>query len=114
MVTTARQEKVPVKLIAPKEGAQGWCTSLCVLKSAANNPAVYEFLDWMVSESYQRKLSEIKGYPSVNKSLMMDYPQALRDDLTLGDPNLLTSMVWWKQAADVQRINNMWNEVKAS
>jgi hypothetical protein len=35
----------------------------------------------------------IKGYPTVNKPLMMEYPQALRDDLTLGDPNLLTSMV---------------------
>jgi spermidine/putrescine transport system substrate-binding protein len=114
MVTAARQEKVPVKLVAPKEGAQGWCTSACVLKSAANNPAVYEFLDWMASDSYQRKLSEIKGYPSVNKPLMAEYPQALRDDLMLGDPNLLTSMVWWKQTADTQRINNMWNEVKAS
>lgn len=114
MLAPAREEKIPVKLVPPKEGAQGWCTGLCVLKSAPKNDAIYEFLDWMMSESYQRKLAEIKGYPSVNKALMEELPAALRSDLTLGDPNLLKSMVWWKQTTETQRINNLWNEIKAS
>lgn len=113
MLGPARDEKVQVKLIAPKEGAQGWCASMCFVKSSTNTEAVYAFLEWMISE-YQIGLSKIKSYPSVNKPFMMELPEGLRNDLTLGDPNLLTSMVWWKQASDVQRINNLWNEVKAS
>jgi len=114
MLGPARQEKVPIKMLAPKEGAQGWCASMCFVKSSGNADAVYKFLDWMISEKYQDGLSRIKNYPSVNKSMMMELPTELRNDLTLGDPNLLTSMQWWRRAANTQRINTLWNEVKAS
>jgi len=114
MLGPARQEKAPVKLIAPKEGAQGWCASMCFLSSSTNDAAVYSFLEWMISEAYQSGLSKLKNYPSVNRQFMMELPSELRDDLTLGDPNLLTSMMWWKRAADPQRMNNLWNEIKAS
>jgi len=113
MLQSAREEKTPVKLIAPKEGAQGWCNNMCLTKGEPND-AKYKFLDWMISSSYQSKLSATLKYPGVNEEVMNTLPADLRNDLMLGDPNITSTLVWWKQAGSPQRINNLWNEVKAS
>ena len=114
MLKPAREENVPVKLIAPKEGAQGWCTSTCIVRASQNKDAAYAFLDYVTGEVYQNPLAKVRGYPLANRSIMQQLPEDLRMQLMLNDPDLLKSMVWWKRAADIQRINNLWNEVKAA
>lgn len=114
MLKPAQEENVPVKLIAPKEGAQGWCTSTCIVRASENKDAAYEFLDYITGPIYQDALARVRGYPLANKAIMRELPADMRNQLMLNDPNLLKSMVWWKQAADIQRINNLWNEVKAA
>lgn len=114
MLGPLNEEQIPVAMIAPKEGAQGWCTSTAISARSSNKDGAYEFLNFVIGEHYQSKLMTEKGYPVANRSLMMDQPDELRNRLMLNDPDLLSSMVWWKPAADEQRINDLWNEVKAS
>ena len=114
MLKPAREEGVPVRMVAPKEGAQGWCTSSCIVRDSKNKEQAYAFLDYLTGEIYQNGLANVKGYPIANKALLMALPESQRNELMLNDPNLLSSMVWWKQAADTQRINTLWNEVKAA
>lgn len=114
MLKPLQEEKVPVRLFAPKEGAQGWCTSTCLLKASQNKDAAYDFLNYVTGDVYQTRLMTVKGYPCANKTLMDAQPETFRNQLMLNDPQLLKSLVWWQNAKDLQRINTIWNEVKAS
>jgi spermidine/putrescine-binding protein len=114
MIKPLAEEKVPVRLIAPKEGAQGWCTMTCVVKGTPNKDAAYAFLNFAVGQTYQDALVTVRGYPLSNKKIMSSYPEATRNQLMLNDPDLLTSLVWWRPVKDLQRITALWNEVKAS
>jgi len=110
----AREEGAPIKLLAPKEGAFGWCTSNCIMKASKNKDGAYALLDYMAGNVYQHRLSTLKGYPSINRAMHESLPTSLQNDLTLDDPNLLTSMKWMNKAADLQRVTALWNAVKAS
>ena len=112
ILETVRNEGLPVRMIAPKEGAQGWCTSSCISKASTNKDAAYEFLDYLTGEIYQTGLAT--RYPVANQSIMESLPEERRMLLMLNDPKLLGSMVFWNQAADPQRINTLWNEVKVA
>ena len=114
MLEPARKEGVPVKLIAPKEGAMGWCTSNGILTASKNVDAAYVLADYFLGKTYSGRLTKIKGYPLANKRLMMEMPESERNEKMLNDPNLLTSMVWWNRAADPQRMTTLWNEVKTT
>jgi spermidine/putrescine-binding protein len=114
MLKPLREENVPVRLAAPREGAQGWCTSTCMLKASRNKDAAYDFLNYVTGDIYQNGLMTVKGYPGANKTLMDAQPDTTRNTLMMNDPHLLTSLVWWQNAADLSRINAIWNEVKAS
>jgi len=114
MLKPIRDEGVPVAMVAPKEGAQGWCTSTAIVASSTNKDQAYDFLNYVIGETYQTKLMTEKGYPVANQTLLQAQPEELRNRLMLNDPNLLKNMVWWKQAGDLQRINELWAEVKAA
>lgn len=109
---TVRKEGLPFRMIAPKEGAQGWCTSSCIVKTSKNKDAAYELLDYLTGEVYQNGLAT--RYPVANRSIMDLLPDEQRAILMLEDPKLLETMVFWNQAADPQRINTLWNEVKVA
>jgi spermidine/putrescine-binding protein len=114
MVQLLKDEGVAAKLISPKEGAQGWSNVCAILKASQNKDAAYAFLDYMSGPSFQGPLTSVKGYPGVNKPVMEAQPQALKDKLLLGDPDLVKSLVWWGISKDPRRINNLWNEIKAA
>ncbi len=112
ILETVRKEGLPFRMIAPKEGAQGWCTSSCIVKTSKNKDAAYEFLDYLTGEVYQNALAT--RYPVANMQIMDALPEERRKILMLEDPKLLDSMVFWNQAANPQRINTLWNEVKVA
>jgi hypothetical protein len=68
----------------------------------------------VTGEIYQTKLMTEKNYPVANKELLFAQPEEFRNTLMLNDPNLLQNMLWWKQAGNIQRINELWAEVKAA
>ena len=114
MLQILKQEGVPARLISPKEGAQGWSNICAILKASRNKDAAYAFLDYISGPGFQTPLVTVKGYPSVNRDVMEAQPQATRDKLLLGNPDLVKTLVWWGRSRDPQRINNLWNEVKAA
>jgi hypothetical protein len=54
------------------------------------------------------------GYPSSSSEVLDALPEDVRARMTLNDPNIVQSMIWWQAAGDEQRWNDLWNEVKAS
>lgn len=114
MLKPIREEGVPIAMVAPKEGAHGWCTSTALVADSQNKDQAYAFLNYVVGETYQTRLMTEKNYPVANKAIMDSQPKELTDTLMLSDPNLLGNMLWWKRAADIQRINELWAEVKAA
>lgn len=114
MLRPMRDEKIPFRILNPKEGAHGWCNLLCILANSTNIDAAYELIDWMIADGYQQSMATIRNILSVNKGYMESLPFESRNVSMLGDPNLLNNLVWWRRAGDPQRVNNLWNEVKAS
>lgn len=112
-LTDLRKKNVPVKLVNPKEGTQGWVTSTCLSAGSSNVDNAYKFLDYVISPSYGLPLGTDFGYPLASKQTMAKIPAAKRRDMFLQDPNLIEKMVFWKPAANMQAWTNLWNQVKA-
>ncbi|MCC6945059.1 MAG: extracellular solute-binding protein [Thermomicrobiales bacterium] len=112
--TELENEGIPVQLVSPKEGAQGWCTSTCIAANSENVDAAYEFLDYVISPDYGLPLAESMGYPSSSQVVLSMLPEEVRARMTFNDPNIVESMIWWQAVGDEQRWNDLWNEVRAS
>jgi spermidine/putrescine transport system substrate-binding protein len=108
------REGIPVQLVSPKEGTQGWSTSTCIAAKSENVDAAYEFLNYVISPDYGLPLADVMGYPSSSSEVLDALPEDVRARMTFNDPNIVQSMIWWQAAGDEQRWNDMWNEVKAS
>jgi len=109
-----RKKNVPVKLINPKEGTQGWVTSTCIVKSSKNVDGAYKLLDYAISPGYGLPLAQTYGYPATSSAVMSKIPAAQRKELFLNDPAILEKMYFWKPAPQQAQITQMWNEIKAS
>jgi len=109
-----KAKNVPVKLINPKEGTQGWVTSTCIVAKTQNLAGAYKFLDYAISPSYGVALAQTYGYPATSSQVMGKIPAAQRKELFLNDPKILEKMYFWKPAPQQAQITQMWNEVKAS
>jgi spermidine/putrescine transport system substrate-binding protein len=108
------REGIPVQLVSPKDGTQGWSTSTCIAAKSQNVDAAYEFLNYVISPAYGTPLADVMGYPSSSSEVLDALPEDVRARMTFNDPNIVESMIWWQAAGDEQRWNDLWNEVKAS
>lgn len=113
-LTNLRKKNVPVALVNPKEGTQGWVTSTCISAGTENLDRAYAFCDYAISPDYGQPLGETFGYPLTSKEIMGRIDQNKRNDMFLQDPNIVESMVFWKPADDPAAWTKIWNEVKAS
>ena len=107
-------EDIPVALVSPKEGTQGWSTSTCIAAKSQNVDAAYEFLNYVISPDYGMPLADLMGYPSSSSEVLDALPEDVRARMTFNNPDIVQSMIWWQAAGDEQRWNDLWNEVKAS
>lgn len=113
-LTNLRKKNVPVALVNPKEGTQGWVTSTCISAGTENLDRAYAFCDYAISADYGRPLGESFGYPLTSEEIMGQIDEAKRNDMFLQDPNIVDSMVFWKPADDPAAWTKLWNEVKVS
>ena len=109
-----KKENIPVQLVSPKEGTQGWSTSTCIAAKSKNVDAAYKFLDYVISSGYGLPLANFMGYPSSSSEVLNQLPQDVRARMTFNNPDIVKTMIWWQAAGDEQRWNDLWNEVKAS
>lgn len=112
-LTHLRQQGVPVALVNPKEGTQGWVTSTCLSAGSKNLDRAYKFLDYVISPGYGLPLGTNFGYPLTSKLTMSKIPAAKRNEMFLQDPNIVDKMVFWKPADRPADWTKLWNEVKA-
>jgi spermidine/putrescine transport system substrate-binding protein len=108
------KEGIPVQLVSPKEGTQGWSTSTCIAAKSQNVDAAYDFLNYVISPDYGKPLADIMGYPSSSSEVLDSLPEDVRARMTFNNPDIVKDMIWWQAAGDEQRWNDLWNEVKAS
>jgi spermidine/putrescine transport system substrate-binding protein len=108
------REGIPVELVSPIEGTQGWATSTCIAAASENVDEAYEFLNYVISLDYGIPLADSMGYPSSSSEVLDALPEETRARMTFNDPNIVESMIWWQAPGDEQRWNELWNEVRAS
>jgi spermidine/putrescine-binding protein len=113
-LTDLQKQHIPVKLINPKEGTQGWVTSTCIVKTTSNIDGCYDFLNYVISPDYGVPLAHTYGYPATSTRVMSAIPPTLRKEMFLNDPALLEKMYFWKPTPQQSQITQDWTEVLAA
>jgi spermidine/putrescine-binding protein len=108
------KEKVPTKLVNPKEGALAWANGTCISAATKNVDACYELMNFLLSPTYGGELATTYGYSSPSQQSMDALPAKLRNSLFLNDPNLLDKLLFWEPAGQPTKWANIWNEVLAA
>lgn len=91
-----RKEKLPVRFIAPKEGALAWMEGFAIPKKAANAEAAYAWINWFYTPEAGALYTAHSGISSTAKgaeSLLSDEAKAFFADAYPGDA--LSKLWWW-------------------
>jgi spermidine/putrescine transport system substrate-binding protein len=111
-----RKQGIPVKFMAPKEGAMTWVCGLSIVKDTPLLEQAHEIVDAMLSQ--ESRLYEMRnfGYGSSTKSPYTVITQEEMSDLGLSsDPDsVLTAGILQSPIKGEERLQRMFDEVKAS
>jgi spermidine/putrescine transport system substrate-binding protein len=90
------KEGLPVKYLAPKEGALAWMEGVCLPKGAANVDQAYAFINWMLTPEAGAMYA---NHTSINSTaagageLLSDFGKQFFADAYPGDA--LDKLWWW-------------------
>src|SRR5262245_9731667 len=111
-----RKQGIPIKFMAPKEGAMTWVCGLSIVKDTPLLDQAHEIVDAMLSQ--ESRLYEMRnfGYGSSTKSPYTVIGQDEMADLGLSsDPDsVLTAGILQSPIKGEERLQRMFDEVKAS
>jgi spermidine/putrescine transport system substrate-binding protein len=115
-ITRLRKQGLPVKFMAPKEGAMTWVCGLGIVKDTPLLEQAHEIIDAMLSQ--ESRLYEMRnfGYGASTKSPYTVITQEEMADLGLSnDPDsVLTAGILQSPIKGEERLQRMFDEVKAS
>ena len=114
-VRSARQMKLPVHFVVPKEGAIGWLDGLSVPASSTRKEAALKFINYMIDPAFYFTWATTAGAPaSANNAAMAKLPA---DDLNrqVHKDSYLANLQMMSALPDDRRqaFADTWEEVKA-
>ena len=98
---------LPVKWIAPKEGAMSWVCGFALTSEGENIPAAYRLMDYYSSPEAQA-LSAKAGFVAMNPKALALLPPELRAD---ADPETLKTAIPETQPRLAELYDRAWQEV---
>jgi spermidine/putrescine-binding protein len=102
-------EGIPVKWVAPKEGALSWVCGLGITSKAQNIPAAYKLINYFVSKQAQAIAAQ-NGFAVVNADAISAVPAEFRET---ADPRSVADAIAEVQPENFQTWIRAWQEVQA-
>jgi spermidine/putrescine-binding protein len=103
------EDGLPVKWIAPKEGATSWVCGLAITSKAENLPAAYKLINYYASAQAQA-LSAEAGFVAMNPGALKLLPPDLQKT---ADPATLDNAIALKEPQLAELYDRAWQEVAA-
>jgi spermidine/putrescine-binding protein len=100
---------VPVKWVAPKEGALSWVCGLAITSDAQNIPAAYKLINYYASPEAQA-ISAKLGFVAMNPDALPLVPAKYKQT---ADPANLKDAIPETQPDDSEAYDRAWQEVQA-
>jgi spermidine/putrescine-binding protein len=102
--------------VVPKEGRSAYSDSWMIVKGAAGNPCVYQWLDWVSTPKAQALAHSVTGFGYSNSMMPAELTPADRqryEGLGMTDPNIIKTLDWWQLVRRRGKYLEIWNQVKA-
>ena len=93
---TLRKENLPVRFVAPKEGALAWMEGFCITKGAQNLAQAYEWINWYYTPQAGALYSNHTSINTTSKGAeqyLSDFNKQFFADAYPGDA--LDKLWWW-------------------
>jgi spermidine/putrescine transport system substrate-binding protein len=103
------EDGVPVKWIAPKEGALSWVCGLAITSKAQNIDAAYKLINYYASPEAQA-ISGDMGFVAMNPKAL---PQVSPEFRETADPRNLDNAIAQTEPDDPEAYERAWQEVQA-
>jgi putative spermidine/putrescine transport system substrate-binding protein/spermidine/putrescine transport system substrate-binding protein len=115
MTNQLRKINFPVGETIPKENTTGWIDHLMITAGSENQDLAYEFLEYMIEEQTQKKVTDVTGYTPANPRAagLMTWEEV--KNLHLDDvDSYQRRLYFWQNVPRRAKYNEIWNEVKAA
>ncbi|MCR4434809.1 MAG: ABC transporter substrate-binding protein [Clostridiales bacterium] len=104
----------PIKYVVPKEGAIGWVDYWAVVKNAPHKDLAVKFVDYMISEGFQKDWVSKGGPAPVNKVVADSLSEDFKKDAGITEDILNRLYFISYHDEEVKKAwNELWQEVKA-
>ena len=110
-ITQLQAENVPAKEIIPTEGATSWFDNWMIPAKAPNAEAALAYINYFHKPDVQKEFAKITSYGITNENAVDLVPKDYYDAYSLGDPNFIASLDYWKTVPRRQKYLDVLNSV---
>lgn len=104
----------PIKFVVPKEGAIGWVDNWGIVKNSPNKALAMKFIDYMISEDFQKNWVNNGGPAPVNKLVADSLSEDFKKDSGITEDILNRLFFISYHDQEVKKTwNELWQEVKS-
>lgn len=110
-ITQLEAEKVPAKEVIPTEGATSWFDNWMVPTKAPNAEAALAYINYFHKPEVQKQFAEITSYGITNENAVDLVSKDYYEAYSLGDPNFIAGLDYWKTVPRRQKYLDVLNSV---
>ncbi len=115
MTNQLRKANFSIGETIPSENTTGWIDHLMITSASENKELAYEFLEYMIEASTQKKVTDVTGYIPANPGASQFMTAEERHNLHLdGVDEYQKHIYFWQNVPRRAKYNEIWNEVKAA
>ncbi|MCE1253714.1 MAG: ABC transporter substrate-binding protein [Anaerolineae bacterium] len=109
-----KKEGQPIAFVVPEDGAIGWVDNWAVVKGTNNYDLALKFIDFMISDSFQKTWVESGGPAPVNSTVGDALSEDFKKDAAISETDLnRLYFISYHDEAVKKAWNELWQEVKA-
>ena len=103
----------PIAATIPKEGTTGWSDSWMLLKGSQNQEIAYAWMNYMLTGSAQKSMTEVTGYWPVSQQVLPLLTKEQRRDSHLEEIETYYSQIhFWETVPNYDDWVAVWNEFR--
>ncbi len=113
-ITQLEAENVPAKEVIPTEGATSWFDAWMIPTKAPNPDAALAYINYFHQAEVQKEFAKITSYGITNENAVDLVPKDYYEAYSLGDPNFIAGLDYWKVVPRRQKYLDVLNSVVAA
>ncbi|AFZ30976.1 extracellular solute-binding protein family 1 [Gloeocapsa sp. PCC 7428] len=108
-----KRANFPVAATIPQEGTTGWSDSWMMIKNSPNQDIAYAWMDYMLTGTAQKQMTEITGYWPVSSQILPLLTTEQQAELHLDDvANFYSKIHFWETVPNYDNWVALWNEFR--